>query len=707
MYLTSVISQASGNKTRQNKAARRLAAAVVKPFFACLLFLLCFEPSSEAQHVFLYTEDSVKTQRPQWLFIDGDKPEYALPAYNDSGMPLVYTRSIQPRGGNPSPFKGIGWFRLHFRLDSALGSRPVAFGLTQGGACELFLDGKKIYERGKVDKADKAIYYDPQYYPIHVLIGDTLPHLLAMRYANWNYNNNSYLYKGELPGFEFYINDGQEATDTYVGEVSFNGVFSCIMFGMFAILAILHFLFFLYYRQEVSNLWFSLFCAALATLLLLPYASRVTTSLRLELIIDYYSFFLALLTCFALSGFLNRLFSSNPLRFRIITAFYLLNALLYIFVEDTQGYLIFGLIIVTTLEAIIVISGAIIRRVPGARIIGAGLGLFVLTLLFVIMVSIFRQRINIQLHGTQGNIVLAVVCLILLSIPVSLSAYLALRFAHVSRSLNQRLRQVEELSQKNLEQEAEKQRILAHQNEVLEREVTARTGEVMRQKTEIEQQHAALVEEKKKSDDLLLNILPTEVAEELKQKGSSAARQYDQVSVLFTDIVDFTILAQQMDPQELVRELNECFTAFDAIIERHGLEKIKTIGDAYMAVCGLPVSDPRHAQKTVQAALEIRDLTASRSLQTHAFQIRIGINSGPVVAGIVGVKKFAYDIWGDTVNTAARMEQHGEAGKINISAATYGLVKDAFICTPRGRVAAKSKGEVEMYFVEAPVMEPA
>jgi len=205
--------------------------------------------------------------------------------------------------------------------------------------------------------------------------------------------------------------------------------------------------------------------------------------------------------------------------------------------------------------------------------------------------------------------------------------------------------------------------------------------------------------EKKRSDTLLLNILPEEVADELKAKGSAEAKQFDEVSILFTDFVNFTQTAEKLTPQQLVRELNECFTAFDNIIERNGLEKIKTIGDAYMAVCGLPNAHPRHAQKTVQAALEIRDFIEERRKSERVFEIRIGIHSGSVVAGIVGVKKFAYDIWGDTVNTAARMESSGEPGKVNISDTTYELVKEDFNCSYRGKIEAKGKGEVDMYFV--------
>ncbi len=213
--------------------------------------------------------------------------------------------------------------------------------------------------------------------------------------------------------------------------------------------------------------------------------------------------------------------------------------------------------------------------------------------------------------------------------------------------------------------------------------------------------------EKQKSDALLLNILPEEVAEELKEKGNIQAKLFDEVSVLFTDFVNFTETSEQLTPQQLVQELNECFTAFDNIIERNGLERIKTIGDAYMAACGLPTSNPAHAQKTVQAALEISDFIAQRKLKERVFEIRIGINSGSVVAGIVGVKKFAYDIWGDTVNIAARMESSSEAGKVNISETTYQLVKDDFTFEYRGEIEAKNKGMLKMYFVSEKVAQVA
>jgi len=209
---------------------------------------------------------------------------------------------------------------------------------------------------------------------------------------------------------------------------------------------------------------------------------------------------------------------------------------------------------------------------------------------------------------------------------------------------------------------------------------------------------------KKRSDELLLNILPEEVAEELKEKGSAEAKMFDDVTVMFTDFKGFTLIAEKLSAKELVGEINYCFSAFDNIIHKYGIEKIKTIGDAYMAAGGLPVENKTHAKDIVKAAIEINKFMEEHKQQRlkegkEIFEIRIGIHTGPVVAGIVGIKKFAYDIWGDTVNLASRMESSGEAGKVNISGSTFELVKNDFTCTYRGKIQAKNKGEVDMYFV--------
>jgi adenylate cyclase len=254
-----------------------------------------------------------------------------------------------------------------------------------------------------------------------------------------------------------------------------------------------------------------------------------------------------------------------------------------------------------------------------------------------------------------------------LGIPVSIAIYLAIRSAHHSKAVSR-------------------------QRDDLDREVQERTADLSR--------------EKQRSDDLLLNILPEEVAEELKNTGAAQAKQFDTATILFTDFKGFTQLSEQVTPAELVAELNTCFKSFDHIITARGIEKIKTIGDAYMAAGGLPDPASSSPADVVFAALEMQEFMKHHKAERQAvgkpfFEMRVGIHSGPVVAGIVGVKKFQYDIWGDTVNTASRMESSGEVGQVNISEATYGLVKNepGLSFAPRGKVQAKGKGEMEMFFV--------
>jgi adenylate cyclase len=211
--------------------------------------------------------------------------------------------------------------------------------------------------------------------------------------------------------------------------------------------------------------------------------------------------------------------------------------------------------------------------------------------------------------------------------------------------------------------------------------------------------------EKKRSDELLLNILPSEVANEIKLSGHSKPKTFSMVTVMFTDFKDFTDVSQKISAELLVAELDYCFSAFDKMLQKYKIEKIKTVGDAYLCASGLPVSSHTHATDMLNVAIDIRNFMLERKKEKEAkgeipFELRIGIHTGPVVAGIVGVKKYAYDIWGDTVNLAARMEENSEAGKVNISGSTYELVKDQFNCEYRGKIMAKNKGEVDMYFAE-------
>ena len=226
----------------------------------------------------------------------------------------------------------------------------------------------------------------------------------------------------------------------------------------------------------------------------------------------------------------------------------------------------------------------------------------------------------------------------------------------------------------------------------------------------VRKSRAALSLEKDRSEALLLNILPPDVAEELKAKGSVTAKDFELVSILFTDFKSFTQTAETMSPQSLVEEINIYFQAFDLISEKYQIEKIKTIGDAYMAAGGMAKADANALKNTVLAGLEMQSFVKQRAIENQqaqkpAFEMRLGIHAGPIVAGIVGVKKFQYDIWGDTVNTASRMESNGAVGKVNISETLYQILKDdvSFTFEARGSIEAKGKGEMSMYFVEMTV----
>ncbi|MBI1732028.1 MAG: hypothetical protein HYR49_04575 [Gammaproteobacteria bacterium] len=264
----------------------------------------------------------------------------------------------------------------------------------------------------------------------------------------------------------------------------------------------------------------------------------------------------------------------------------------------------------------------------------------------------------------------------------------------LSMGLGFRVRQLHrELADKQIEDarvrtehEREKRELIEEQSHMLEAKVVERTAE--------------LVATQEKSDALLANILPQAIIEELKAKGESEPRRHDEASILFTDLSAFTQAVSTIPPKRLVRELDDIFRAFDDIIVANGLEKIKTIGDAYMAAGGLPISADNHALRCVRAGLALTRFIEERN-NTAAIKwgLRVGVHSGAVVAGIVGKNKYAYDVWGDTVNIASRLESAGEVNKVNISAYTFELVREYFDCEYRGKLAAKGKGEIDMYFV--------
>lgn len=642
----------------------------------------------------ILTKDSLPlnlNNQAHWLYNQNDSGVFKYPVYNDSKWKTVKsTLNFNELG--KSDFIGLAWFRINLKVDSTLKGIPLAMQIKQSGASEIYIDGKLLKKFGVISTPYKSTYYDPQELPLVFTFNDAGYHLIAIKYANYHAEQNFKLHDQPEAGFEMRIGSAQKAIENReVNLVAISTIFM-ILAGFFFSFSLIHFFMFLLNRTIKSNLYFSVFMLCLTLVVIMGLVLLVSNDVDLQLNISYVFSASSVISLLALSGFVNHLFSKSKRRFFLFLfiGFIVLLLQYFQFIYYFELKLIF--IVILLLEGIYLVSKAILNKVKGAWIIGTGILFFTVFILTAVIISVLNNsEITIESSNLIGQIVTVSILLTIISIPVSMSIYLAWNFSNINKNLTLQLKQVQILSQKNIEQEQEKQRILENKKEELEAEVLERTAELRL--------------EKKKSDDLLLNILPSEIAEELKQKGSAVARDYENVTVMFTDFKDFTKISEQLTPTELVKEIDLCFSAFDHIIQKHGVEKIKTIGDAYMCVGGLPQKSSSHALDVVAAALEIRNFMEQHNLEKaakgeHQFRIRIGIHTGSVVAGIVGVKKFAYDIWGDTVNIASRIESSGEPGKVNISGSTFEFVKEHFTCIYRGKIEAKNKGQIDMYFVE-------
>jgi adenylate cyclase len=639
----------------------------------------------------------------KWLFHYGDDTAMANPGYNDNGWDTVFSdlKYVIDAKRSKDTFNSIGWFRYHFIADTSIVCTPLALKVSQYGASEIYLDGKKLVSYGTI-AGKNTVGYDPDYVPAVFFITSPGHHVLAVRYANYNAKLYAERNRKFLAGFWVALYTAKSAVKTEHQQALVASFICAIMFGFFMAFCMAHLFLYFFYRASISNLYFSIFCLCLGALFIVAFSNRFSTNPNTVMWNSYILFIILAVGNVSFSGFTNSLFSSKKLRFRIAAALSILAPVIMLFNGLIGFMLSFSMLVFVFIEATIITISAIIKKVKGARIIGAGILFLALFTLSNIVWGSLPGKHEMTDDTLVGKIYMILAVCAIISMPVFMSLYLAWHYAYINRNLKNQLQRVETLSKQAIEQQLEKKKMLEGQKVALEQEVAARTTEVVTQKEKIEKQHEELKTEKKKSDDLLLNILPAEVAEELKEKGHSQARLFNDVTVLFTDFVDFTNAGERMSPDELVSELHTCFKTFDEVISKHSIEKIKTIGDAYLAVCGLPEPTKDHAEKVASAALEIIQFMAERRQQlgNKTFEVRVGIHSGSVVAGIVGVKKFAYDIWGDTVNTAARLEQSSEPGKINISQTTYNLIESKFACTYRGKIQAKNKGDLSMYFID-------
>lgn len=655
-----------------------------------LTLLLFFNTAVKSQHYDVFQIDSLNESVELdkfWKFKSEDDTLFAQADYDDSAWDTL-SPQLDLSSLDEGIFNGYGWFRLHIRIDSTLRDRPFALTMNQSGASEIYLNGQFINDVGtfSLDPELEKIRNSKRL-PILMQFDDTLNYVLAIRYSNLEAYINLKRFKHSDAGFLAEIVDPQVALTT-LNETLPAIYLIFFLFCVFLILSFVHFLLFLFYRKQKSNLYYSAFMFLFSVIIFSSFLSNGVTefpALKMRL-----SFFISILFPFfflPLIGFVYSLFLKKiPKIFWFTLGAGLVISILYYVNVSFIPTLYIGFVLLLWVEITRVIILAIKRKFDGAWIIGAGILFFILFFTVIVILVIMFGGFNVDGSNPFAAVIALTLLAAILSIPVSMSVYLARDFAQTNRNLQRQLEQVKILSAKTLEQEREKKKILEGQKEELEVQVKERTKE--------------LYAEKEKTEELLLNTLPLKVVNDLKENGKTEPESFEDVTVYFSDIVGFTNISSKLEPKILIDELNAIFTGFDDIMEKHHCERIKTIGDAYLAVCGMPEKQEQHALKMLKAATEIKNYLADRNKASEIqWNIRIGIHSGKVVGGIVGVKKYIYDVFGDTINTTSRMESNSESMRINVSETTYQLAKNDFEFIPRDPMEIKGKGTMNMYFL--------
>ena len=631
--------------------------------------------------------DMVKLDK-YWKYHPGDDTLWATQEFNDTKWDtLQTTMDIEelPEG----KFNGIAWFRLHFRIDTSLRNKTFALLIDQQGASEIYLNGDLIIGHGTVGSNDSVEkVYNPKLIPSLVRFNDSVDYVLSIRYSNLKAQENFKRYKQKESGFNIGIMNFDES----LHQIEIMGFVRHLIISVltiFLFIAFFHLLLYLFYRKQRSNVFFFLFMIAISSLWIIAlFQLNISGKPDFMTITLFYLNLVFVMSFPLLSIFLYSIFypKFNKLTWLTIWFIPVLAVLLLMHSAWSNKVLMaFNLLIVIDVFRNIIL--AIIKKKNGSWIIGSGLLLLMSFFIIAFIISLAtRDNLVASPDSFVGIILIGTFVPGILSLPLSMSIYLARDFASTSKNLEKQLVNVKELSAKTIEQEHEKQRILENQKEKLENMVDKRTEELSR--------------EKEKTEELLLNTLPLKVVNELKENGKSEPESFDDVTVYFSDIVGFTDISSKLDPKTLIDELNIMFTVFDDIMEKHHCERIKTIGDAYLAVSGMPLKNEDHAKNMMNASIEIKNYLENRNNSSEVkWRIRIGIHTGKVVGGIVGVRKYIYDVFGDTINTASRMESNSEPMRINISETTYNILKDNYSFVEREAIKVKGKGSMKMYFL--------
>jgi len=657
-----------------------------------LLFLfqtpLCFSQNENAYHLTKLTDTSITFNQP-WKYHPGDDTAWATIDFPDQEWDTLST-SLNMSEVSDSVFPGKGWFRLHLSVDSSLMEKTWILSLEQQGASEIYFDEQLVNKSGRFsgEKLGKK-YNNPRTLPIPIYFDDKENHVIAVRYFNEDGRYRYQNYYAGIAGFTLSITDKESSNGDLIAMILVTNILMALII-VFLVLGGLHFLLFLYFRENRSNLYYSIFALGFAALV---FSAELEQLVFVNpLFSNAFHYYISLLFPWVLvllvAMLYNIFYKIFPKIFWVIIALAIITSVCYYLNVSWIIYMLALFVLVIFVEIVRIVIGAMIKKKNGAWIIGVGILFFILFVTGWVLVSATIG--NIAIYDSNASAIIFTLLLIyaIIGIPVSMSIYLARDFAKTNKDLKIQLDQVKILSAKTIDQEKEKQKILAGQKEKLEVLVKERTRE--------------LEKEKEKTEELLLNTLPLKVVNDLKENGRTEPESFENVTVYFSDIVGFTNISTSLEPAELIGELNDIFTAFDDIMECNQCERIKTIGDAYLAVCGMPDKHDKHAQLMAQAAIEIREYLEERNKQSDInWKIRIGLHSGKVVGGVVGVRKYIYDVFGDTINTTSRMESNSEPMRINVSETTWLLLKDHFKFTEREPMEIKGKGRMKMYFLES------
>lgn len=624
-----------------------------------------------------------------WKYHAGDDALWSSFDYNDSDWDTTLQTSINLISNLEDKFTGFGWFRLHLQIDSSLRNKTFALNIVQQGALEIYLNGELINSVGVLGLTeDIEEITNPKALPYLISFNSSTNYILAIRYSNLHAYYNLKKYREADAGFHISILPHETAIQRLKGTIQGTYLILAI-FMILLVLSLIHFLLFLFYRKQKSNLYYSIFMILFSGLIFSIFLRNNVYGN--PLFVHQVSFIISLifpLLFIPLTGLIYNLFSDKiPKIFWITILIAIVLSLMYYLNIKTVSYFYIGFVLFLWFEVTRVVIRAMIKKFDGAWIIGIGV-LFFILLFSIIMLNIIRHGSITFGSMSVSNFIFGMFTIAaILSIPISMSVYLARDFARTNIKLEEQLEQVKILSAKTLKQEREKQRILENQKEKLEAMVEERTKE--------------LAKEKEITEELLLNTLPLKVVNELKENGKSEPESFENVTVYFSDIVGFTNISSQLDPHTLISELSDMFTVFDDIMTKYQCERIKTIGDAYLAVSGMPLKNEHHAENMINAATEIKNYLEERNKATDVkWRIRIGIHSGKVVGGIVGIRKYIYDVFGDTINTASRMESNSEAMRINVSETSFNILKDKFSFIERDAIEVKGKGKMKMYFLD-------